>query len=246
MRRGVLLFAENTDIDYVKQAEILARSIKNNGDVNVTLVTSDNIKSNEFDKIIKVSTSQGKWKISNRIRAYDLTPYEETIVMDVDMYCPVNLNDYFDLLENEDLWFTTKVYTFRNTPVTSFYYRKSILENNLPNTYVGMYYFKKNSKAKSFFEMLQKVHLNWKEYYAVYTPVNTQKFASIDISTSIALSILNYSITEFDIGFVHLKSRVHDSELPEDIYFADNNLFIGNFLQNRVVHYIEGFENVLC
>ena len=35
-------------------------------------------------------------------------PYDETIVMDVDMFCPVDLNEYFDLLSDEDLWFTTK------------------------------------------------------------------------------------------------------------------------------------------
>ena len=78
----------------------------------------------------------------------------------------------------------------------------------------------------------------------LYTHI-TQDFASIDISTSIALHILNYNITEYDIGFVHLNPRVHDCDLPEDIHFVENKLFIGNFLQNKIVHYIEGFEDVL-
>lgn len=246
MTRGVLLFAENSDINYVQQAETLARSIKHNGNVQVTLVTSDTVDSEAFDTIIHVPKSEGTWKIYNRINAYEISPYDETIVMDVDMFCPVDLNNYFDLLEDEDLWFTTKVYTFRNTPITSNYYRRSIAENGLPNTYVAMYYFKKGFKAQKFFETLKEVHNNWQEYYVSVTPANTQKWASIDISTSIALHLLDYSITEYDIGFVHLKPRVHDCDLPKDIHYSNGNLFIGNFLQNRVVHYVEGFDNVLC
>ena len=112
MTRGVVLFAENSNVDYVQQAEILARSIKTNGDISITLVTSDIVDSENFDTIINVPDSEENWKIYNRINAYDVSPYDETIVMDVDMFCPVDLNDYFDLLSDEDLWFTTKVYTY--------------------------------------------------------------------------------------------------------------------------------------
>lgn len=245
MTRGVVLFAENSNVDYVQQAEILARSIKTNGDISITLVTSDIVDSENFDTIINVPDSEENWKIYNRINAYDVSPYDETIVMDVDMFCPVDLNDYFDLLNDEDLWFTTKVYTYRNTPIHNSFYRRSVIGNGLPNTYVGMYYFKKSLKASKFFDTLKEVHNNWQEYYCTFAPYKTQTWASIDISASIALHILNYSITEFDIGFVHLKPKAHDCDLPEDIHFVDNKLFIGNFLQNRIVHYIEGFENVL-
>ena len=72
---------------------------------------------------------------------------------------------------------------------------------NGSNTYVGMYYFKKSLKASKFFDTLKEVHNNWQEYYCILT-YKTQTWASIDISASIALHILNYSITEFDIGFV--------------------------------------------
>ena len=34
------------------------------------------------------------------------------------MFCPVDLNEYFDLLSDEDLWFTTKVYTYLNISQT--------------------------------------------------------------------------------------------------------------------------------
>ena len=66
------------------------------------------------------------------------------------MFCPVNLNEYFDLLSNEELWFTTKSHTYLNTPVSNFYYRRSIVVNGLSNTYVGMYYFKKVRKQVNF------------------------------------------------------------------------------------------------
>ena len=52
MTRGVLLFAENTDINYLDQAEILARSIKANGNVSITLVTNDEIHSEYFDTYV--------------------------------------------------------------------------------------------------------------------------------------------------------------------------------------------------
>ena len=110
MTKGVLLFASNNkSIDYVKQAIFLAKRISKYMDLPTSIVTDTDtdIRSmypndvDVFDYVIhsndmnRNSTNKRyadgdfsdktlKFNNKNRASAYDLTPYDSTIVMDTD------------------------------------------------------------------------------------------------------------------------------------------------------------------
>lgn len=95
MKRGVILFAFNSKkYDYYKMAVATAKRINHFLDVPVTVVTDINSVTAEnysFDKKIIIETpntdnkrSWGIWLNKDRFRAYELTPYDDTIVLDVD------------------------------------------------------------------------------------------------------------------------------------------------------------------
>ena len=114
MNRGVLLFAQNNaEIDYVKLATFSARQIKKFLDVPVSIVTDslDAVTDPEvFDKIILIDAqleqnsrffydgsdkhSKLVWKNGARSNCYNLTPYDETLVIDVDYVVNSNFLNY--------------------------------------------------------------------------------------------------------------------------------------------------------
>ena len=107
MKKGVLLFANNNEqIDYIKQAIFCAKRIKRFTKLHVTLVTDDieHLKKFPFYKkyinnVVKAQSSKetqqkkfydgdsyidATWKNFSRATCYDITPYEQTLVIDTD------------------------------------------------------------------------------------------------------------------------------------------------------------------
>ena len=108
MTRGVLIFAQNNnEIDYAKISLYAAQRVEQYLNVPVSLVTdskdwllqSQPTAKTVFDRIITINadTSQTKkfydgtlasktltWKNLSRSDCYDLTPYDETLVIDSD------------------------------------------------------------------------------------------------------------------------------------------------------------------
>jgi len=113
--KGILMLAQNSEYDYVKQACLNAMSIcLTNPETKISLVTNDIVPEKYkkyFDKIIEIpwndAASSAEWKIENRWKLYHATPYEKTIVLDTDMLVLQDLTSWWKFLENYDLYFNT-------------------------------------------------------------------------------------------------------------------------------------------
>jgi len=102
MSQGVLYFAFNNDrVDYVSQAVWNAPRVRRHLDVGVSLVTDKASKPKDtsmFDTVFVTDSVSGgtrkydhmnadssaEWKNIGRCRAYDISPYEQTLVLDTD------------------------------------------------------------------------------------------------------------------------------------------------------------------
>ena len=109
MSKGVLLFAQNNhSIDYIKQAIFCAKKIKKHLGIPVALATDNSAYLKEtypyYEKYIShvieldwyeckqkrtyrdgtMSNKDLEWRNHDRATAYDITPFDETIVMDTD------------------------------------------------------------------------------------------------------------------------------------------------------------------
>ena len=131
MSRGILLYANNNaKCDYLKQAYALALSIKiKNANEKIALATSADVSYDVFDKIIKIQHNDKLTMLhpENRTQFYDISPYDETIVMDVDMLVATDLENYWKFLNKFDLYFTSNAFTYRNKVVTNNFYRKTFV-----------------------------------------------------------------------------------------------------------------------
>jgi hypothetical protein len=164
-----------------------------------------------------------------------------------------NINIWWDFLSNYEMFFTSNVLNYRGDTADTSYYRKTFLDNNLPNLFSGLHYFKKCEFAQEFYTWLELVVTNWEEFYEQHLLVATRpKHVSIDVCAAIVTKILDCEsfitnkISKFP-SFTHMKqhcqgwSSVQSSWQDQmGVYISkDGSLKIGNYLQTGVLHYTE-------
>lgn len=244
MNRGVILFAFQSTIDYIALAIFSAERIKKHLKLPVSLVTDskrhlENLGKVEiFDSIIEIedSTVQKKvfnngtaefqniiWKNSNRSLAYDLTPYEHTIVLDVDyvinsdflLKCLDINKDFLIFKDSCDLSF------WRNSKEFSY-----VSEFSIPFYWATVLIFKKTEKNKTFFQLVKEIKNNWNYYRSLYQ-IPDSKFRN-DFAFSMAIHITS--------GFV---SDNFDNIIPSKIYYTLDKDYLYSMTDNSCSFLIE-------
>jgi hypothetical protein len=260
MTKGYLVLAQNSNTDYVRQAYYLARSLQHSQSYikNISLVTNDNVPDNYknvFDKIIPIpfgdQAQNSEWKIENRWKLYHASPYDETIVFDADILVTSDLKKCWEFIKGRDLFFTSQILDYRGNHIVDKVYRKTFIENQLPNIYSGMFYFRKSNYTHSFFKLLEYITYNWERFFFEVTPKFTQKFYSLDVASAIAIKILGIESdvvhSQSPFKFVHMKPALQGwFPIPGSCYSQvhsyfnkDKELYVGNYKQLGVFHYVE-------
>ena len=259
--RGIVLLAQNSNTaNYVEQACILAMSLKlTNPNDKISIITNDLVDDDYkelFDHIIPIPYSddaaESNWKIENRWKIYHATPYQKTIVMDTDMLILQDISSWWNFLSKYELFFTSKVYTYRGNEVDSDFYRKAFTANNLPNLYTGFHYFEKSNFAHEFYKWMELITQNWELFYGQYVKEHYPSRPSMDVTAAIAAKILDceHQIINKNIkfpSFIHMKSHIqdwteHSEQWQKNIatYIDRNcNVRLGNYLQDGILHYTE-------
>ncbi len=207
MRKGVLLFANNnSQVDYIKQACYLAKKVKKHLKVPVSLVTSDRSRVTDFypyevfDRIIEKRSnnkfskryndgalSHKKLEFNNDLRplAYELTPYDTTLILDTDyIICNDLFKDVFDTTKDILLYKdSTDITLHRN--FTEF---KRISDTSIDFYWATCVVFKKTKFTKMFFELIEHIRQEWNHYANLYQ-LNTRIYRN-DYSFSIAVDML--------------------------------------------------------
>lgn len=264
--RGFVMLAQNSDDDYVHQACVNAMSIHaSNPDAKVSLVTNDPVPEKYkqfFDYILKIPfgdrAKEKTWKIQNRWKLYHATPYDQTIILDTDMLVLQDISKSWARLSNHDMFFTSKVKTYRGEDMHDEYYRKTFVANNLPNVYSALHYFQKNHFSYEFYTWLEYIVKNYEEFYKKHAPKKYQRHCSIDVSMAIAVKILGIENEVLNknepLTFVHMKPNNQGWNEPVNSWLDKLNVYqksnlelkLGNFKQDTILHYTEkDFANIV-
>jgi len=254
MSQGYLVMAQGAE--YLEMAVALAKSIQQSQSLvkNISVITNQKLVDKKvFDKVIKLKndiSGDANWKIHNRCKFYDLTPYDETVILDADMLFIDDVSHWWNLFNKYEFLYTSKVRTYRGDLVKQNPYRKSFVLNNLPNVYSAFTYFKKCDKSKSVFDLVTSMMTNWDEWVGRYAPENKQEFPSLDLAIAMAVSILDIageceSPVDFPT-FTHMKSGCQgwkyyseDWKTHLGIYNTKSGLRLGNHLQSGILHYTD-------
>lgn len=252
MSKGYLVMAQGEQ--YARNAEHLARSIKATQSCisRLSVITDCEVDNSLFDVVIRLEddlAANSQWKIENRVKFYDLTPYDETVILDADMLFLSDVSHWWKLFDKYDLLLTSRVLTYRAEEITNSPYRKTFVHNQLPNVYSAFTYFKKADLAEQFFQLVKSIVLNWDVWSSKFTPEYKQRNPSIDVAMSIAVKILD---VEQEVTskvsyptFTHMKGLCQGWNTPiEDWHNAllisqGPNIKLGAFDQTGILHYVK-------
>lgn len=239
MTKGYVIFAQG---NYLPMAELLAKSIK----ATQSIVNDVHI----------ITETTGEVML-NRTQIYNLSPFDETVMLDADMVFLEDVSHWWDHLAKFPLVITNKVRTYRDELVVNSPYRKTFRANDLPDCYCAFTYFKKDPQAELFFNLLTHIVSNWNEWTNRYTPEHRQSWPSIDVAMAIAVKVLGidpFSPLDYPT-FTHMKSGcqrwTHYSERWRDhlgCYVTDGKLQLGSYTQGGILHYVdkELYNDLLC
>ena len=215
MTQGILIYAHNNrTVDYALMAMIAGGLAKKNLQVPVSLVTDtstivwmkeSNIFSQAesvFEHVITVDrpTTDNQRRLhdgqtgqmipfinTNRSTAWDLTPYDRTLLIDSDFFIFSNrLGEYWDV--DADVMLGNAINDIYNDTRTGY------LDRHVSNTGVKMYWattvmFSKNLNSKLFFNTVNYVKENYTQFADVFR-FDPRQFRN-DIAFSVAKHILD-------------------------------------------------------
>ena len=243
---GVLLFAyDNESIKYTELAKLCAllvrRHLPNTG---VTLVT-DNSIDGPFDDVILVETGNSgrrtfrnpngeteevTWHNKTRPQAYDLTPYDKTLLLDVD-YLMFNNSLQWLFQSDKELLCHNTVYDI--TGKESLIDEKMLHWSSIPMLWATVIYFTKNDTAREFFNLVKLVQDNYQYYNNLYN-FKMGPYRN-DYAISIAYNLLSLEHYIIDPLFT-LPSQFTLEDVREDgtlVHNADGEV---SYIRNTNVH----------
>jgi hypothetical protein len=204
MTRGFVIMAQGDD--YVKCANTLKASIKRvMPKANVTIVTTEMLPYGD-------QAPNTNWKLQNDWQVYEASPYDETIKLEADMYIPRNIDHWWEVLSHQDVVVSSLIRNFKQEISDVRMYRRFIDDNNLPDAYNAITYFKKSDTAKHFFEIVKDVFENWNEYKGMLK-CNPQEIATTDWAYAIACHIIGIEKTMLptftEMSMIHMKQYIN-------------------------------------
>lgn len=223
MTTGALIFAFNNEkTDYVGMAAWSAKRIRNWLGIPVAVVTDadpGDSRVSGFDQVITTHAATGgtrwfedyqttvTWHNAGRTDAYNLTPWDQTLVLDADyVVCSSDLNKV--LAAPQDFLAFRNAYNLADpgAPFLSTFGR-----NQFPMWWATVMMFRKSTTAQYIFDCMEMIKSNWQHYRDLYGI--TEKNYRNDYALSIALGIVSgHTLVVDDIPW-SMASVMPDTEL---------------------------------
>lgn len=263
MSKGFLTFAQNTDkVDYLNLAYCQAMNVKSLHPAAKYAVicdkhTIDQITDKHkkiFDHVIELpydeNAKDSTWKLSNEYQVFSLSPFKETIKLESDLLFTRNIDHWWNAFRLRDVVLSTGCKTYRQELSTSRLYRKFFDDNELPDVYNGLMYFRYSKAASDFFLTAQRILRNWSYLRDNVLKNCREDTPSTDVlyaltAKTIGVELCTIPTMDF-INFVHLKPGINGWGNTDDswqdivMHYRDNHMInIHNLNQYDPVHYYD-------
>ena len=243
MSTGVLLYCFNTPTcEYHKIAEHCVELIKKNLRLEITIVTNFEtykkfkplgmINYKLFENETGNKRGKEQWHNLDRCHAYELSPYDTTILMDID-YLPFtdNLLEYLNV--DDDFLLHDKIHDLTGKGVYNF------RDNSIiPMVWATVIVFKKTKRAKSIFEAVKYIKKHYQYFLDLYR-IDFRNFRN-DYAFSMALNQVNGHLQQkFLPGKLPtLPAIAKVTEINETgiVFKYDDKI---NYIKNQDVHILD-------
>lgn len=187
--KGVLIFAFDSSVKYTQIAIQTQKLIKKFLNLPVTIVT-DSLVTGFDNNIVVENTSvnyksafdSSNWRNFDRFCAYELSPYDETILIDADY---LTMSD--NLINQLDVTYDYKIMTENKTLTQDWDLTMGAI--SIPYKWATVIVFKKTEKTKLLFNLAGRIQRNYGYYRKLYN-IREGNFRN-DYAFTIADYILN-------------------------------------------------------
>lgn len=245
--RGIVAFAFNTDAtDYVKIANRTLKFASQTLNLPYHLITETNLNQGNNTRYDIDTNSFVEWKNLNRASVYDLTPYDETLVIDVDLLVlDRSILQIFDckwdyLLQSNSHALTTV-------------WPENMGPHGIPYVWATVFAFRKNERSKLFFDLVTRVQNNYGYYRLLYN-IQERNYRN-DYAFAIADNILNgYKMTATSIpgSLLAINDPIESLETYSNNYIVARDQHRAYMLPKTNIHIMskryllsDNFENFL-
>lgn len=224
-QQGFMTIAQNTtDTDYLKLAYVQAMSIKITMPGSLYAVAVDkatlslvtDVHRKVFDYVILIennTASNDEWKLSNEWQIFYLTPFKETIKLESDLIFTRDISHWWHAFRLRNIVLSTGCRDYKQNISKSRQYRELFDDNELPDVYSGLMYFRYTQESATFFTLAKQIFVNW-DYirdnvlYKCYDEKPTTDVVYALVSK--ILGVEQCTIPSLDwINFVHMKPAVN-------------------------------------
>lgn len=243
MTRGVILFAFNSPkYNYYDMAHVTAKRVNHFLKLPVTLVTDedsipDNYEDHGWDKVIRVTPDKdnfrdwGLWINKGRYMAYELSPYDETLLLDVDYIVNSDkLLSIFDFYDDFCCHNRTEYLMQFGAP------QELLSAYSYETLWATVVAFKKTSRAKQIFETLEMVQKNYEHYGDIHSFIGG--IYRNDYALTLALKIVNgHSDNKRDYipwNLVHLGKNTQIEKTNEDELDTEYTVKFDNWKRGKI------------
>jgi hypothetical protein len=238
---GYLTVACNTNkVNYLELAYIQALNVKKTQKHNKFAVVVDESTNKlieekhkiTFDYII-VAPDNKFGPFGTEAFLFELTPFKETIKIESDLLFTRSIDHWINGFRLQDIVLSIGCRNYKQEKSAARKYRKIFDDNNLPDVYNGLMYFRFTKTTKVFFDKVKEIFTNWNQVVKTLKNCN-EETPSTDLVFAIAALIIgkeNCTLPTLDfVNFVHMKSAIND--FAAELNF--NEVFVTEFDQGMI------------
>lgn len=165
--QGYIIPAFNVDkIDYVDCARALAKTLLlHNPKARICLLTNEQYAADTnlfaYTHTVEITTEN---PFVNDYLVFKNTPFRETIKLEADMLIASSIDHWWRMFRHRDVVVSTGCRNWRGETSTVRNYRAVFDNNNLPDVYNAITYWRLSETAKKFFDLVRNIFMCWDQF----------------------------------------------------------------------------------
>jgi hypothetical protein len=194
-----------------------------------------------FDQVISLPHGDlGGYR--NDWQVFHASPYRQTVKLEADMIAAGPVDHWWTLFERRDVVISLGARDFYDQPAQSRYYRKIFDQNDLPDVYNAITYWRLSATAKEFFGLVRSIFEHWAEYKTLLK--FPEESPSTDVVYAMAARIMGPESVTLPQGLgpniVHMKRHIiptQSHDWTQELVWETDPFRVNTVAQRGLVHY---------
>jgi hypothetical protein len=180
--------------------------------------------------------------LANDWQAFHASPFRETIKLEADMVITGDISHWWSWFEHRDVVVSQGIRNYLNQVSGCRAYRRLFDDNDLPDVYNAITYWRLSNTARDFFQHVRTIFEHWNDYKKLL------KFAddmpSTDVVYAMAAQIMGPDRVTLPAGLgptmIHMKRHInglHSEDWTRELIWEKDPFRINTIAQWGFVHY---------